>query len=984
MTLTLTNDYKRTLAVIGRFNTDPDTDLLVFDSSDPDTANLSAADVWEVLAPELGQTPGVDLSCAGYSYMGMSLSRPEAGKRDTARPVPLDSMLLEQASSSSKSKGEIGGELFVALLRDLDVVARFAGHRFPKALLEIARRYLNVDARRLKSGGMIGESQIDWLVANPLFADAIVKVLTSYEADVSMAVRELRRALLEGVLGEGESPLRAKDDVERAEMVDKIVECICKLRFKVLASGSEPDDTSWKAIMGIEPRVPRTQQAMSWVQEMSAGGKFGFDIGEIEGVGVGGTLLDYYNAYMRHSANVHRFVRSPILHSYVFLWLMSKYDESHAGSGKDSATMAYRMGIEGAGINRVRGESLEKVLERRSQLFDGLKASYEEMESTLEPDEKEFVRSLGEYRNLLIEAVFSQVFRDPRRFTREELQEMLENLFANAVDVTAGKLGDILDASIEFGAGFKAPYQGLLGVLESEGTEEEKIEEISKLADGEDDEQRKDVLSKVAESLPKESEDKEHFREEALKAFTCQMGHGVDSKFVGECRASRKELESSTQKNRDLYYLASVLGGRTGEVQGRSAEGVLATMGVDAERVELPKASTEIRKKVELNATSVAQGRASVAVPLSDELKAAVGNAEGGVEIDVRMRSSTAADGGKRDKGKSAGKSVGTVTVTSSDQKIVVDEGIVYELADSEDAPTLEWEPKTGSATESDGSKDKGATNATEKVAISDANMKDALGEVERILADGKKRYARAKRMGDRVGELSSYAELREGLRKISAGVASVDLDETVRADVERKLYTLSFGEIVGAAPDNQSFLGKQDISQTLALMMELVKELGNRQNANLAKDERDELTDEALGPREKGGPPPRLNLSCFFKVPDDEAEGVAVLKNAMDYHGRLCESVSEVVQQLQDMNDLRAIADGMPSGSRLVVVNRTLDEYANAVNKDSPKWHFSLGCHPSVVYFPNCADIHLTADTLQQRRGKNAWEVLKDMYLQW
>ena len=187
MTPTLTNDYKRTLAVIGRFNTDPNTDMLVFDSTDSGAANLSAADVWEKLAPELGQTVGGDLSCAGYAYTNMSLSRPVAGKRDTARPVPLDSMLLEQASSSDKSKADIGGELFVALLRDLDVVARFAGHRFPKALLEVARRYLNVDARRLESGNMIGEAQINRLVADPLFADAIVKVLTAYEADVSLA-----------------------------------------------------------------------------------------------------------------------------------------------------------------------------------------------------------------------------------------------------------------------------------------------------------------------------------------------------------------------------------------------------------------------------------------------------------------------------------------------------------------------------------------------------------------------------------------------------------------------------------------------------------------------------------------------------------------------------------------------------------------------------------------------------------------------------
>ena len=127
-------------------------------------------------------------------------------------------------------------------------------------------------------------------------------------------------------------------------MVDAIVGSIRKLRFEVLGSGSEPDDTSWKAKMGIEPQVERTRQAMRWVQDMSAGGGFGFDIGEIEGVSVGGTLLDYYDAYIRHAANVHRFVRSPILHSYVFLWLMSKYGDIHEGSEK--IVRSWRIGWE--------------------------------------------------------------------------------------------------------------------------------------------------------------------------------------------------------------------------------------------------------------------------------------------------------------------------------------------------------------------------------------------------------------------------------------------------------------------------------------------------------------------------------------------------------------------------------------------------------------------------------------------------------------
>ena len=380
-----------------------------------------------------------------------ALSRPVAGERDSARPVPLDSMLLEQASSSGKNQQTIGGELVAALLRDLDVVARFAGYRFPNALLEVARRYLNVDARLESGNHLIGQNQIRRLVANPSYADAMVRVLTAYEADLSLAERELRRALSEGAPGEDKSPLRATGSKERREMVDAIVASLRNLRLEVLGAGSEPDDKSWRKIMGIEPADEATADSMAWVDEMNSVGEYGFEIGTVDGANCGGTLLDYYNLYMEHSANLHRFVRSPILHSHVFLWLMSKYAPILGEDTDAAAEMAYRMGVEGAGVDRIFGESEEKMVERRKGVFVGSDEVIEEIEADVKPEEREFLKKLREYQAILNEAVFSHVFRDARRFTRDELLEMLEILFAEAVDVTSGKLSDILRDAIDFG-----------------------------------------------------------------------------------------------------------------------------------------------------------------------------------------------------------------------------------------------------------------------------------------------------------------------------------------------------------------------------------------------------------------------------------------------------------------------------------------------------------------------------------------------------
>ena len=960
MTPTLTKDYKRTLAVIGRFNTDPATPVLVFDSSDSDheVANLSAADVWEQLKPELGQTEGeVDLSCGGFAYAQIGLSRPVAGEGDSARPVPLDSMLLEQASSSGKNQQTIGGELVAALLRDLDVVARFAGSRFPKALLEVARRYLIVDARPESANLRIGQNQINRLVASPLYADAMVRVLTAYEADLSRAERELRLALSYGAPGESKSPLKAPPGSVEL-MVDAIVASLRKLRLEVLGAGSEPDDKSWRVIVGIDPPDEATADNMAWVNEMTSRGNFGFEIGTVDGVRFGGTLLDYYNLYMEHSANLHRFVRSPILHSHVFLWLMSKYAPILGNDTEAAAEMAYRMGVEGAGGDRIFGESEEKVKERRNGVFRGsddfLKAK--EDEPDLKPEEREFLKKLRDYQAMLNEAVFSHVFRDARRFTREELLEMLEILFAEAVDVTSGKLSDILRDAIDFGKEYQSLYRGLLGILESGTEPAEKVAEIRKLAETDDEEGRKNALTSVAdrldEAMAKAADDGEQLREGGLETFSRQVGHSVTKKFIEDCLDSRTELESSTQANRDLYFLASILGGRMGRVRDQSAESVLAPMSADSERIKRTETEDAVRKQVGLNATSAAKSAASVTLPLSEGLKAAFGGERRGLEIGIRVKPGRVMEE-DADQGMKPVKKVGTVKVSLSEQRIDVDEGIVYELAEG-DAPELEYVVSSalgGDADAAGGGGERGTEG--EEVEISDADMEGALGEVRRILEDGKKRYARTRKVHDRVGELSKYAELREQLRLISASLDAADLDEVVRATVQRRLFALTFGEIIAASPDSESFLGKQDISQTLALMLEIVKELGDRTNKNLADAKPDDESDKALGPREKGGPRPKLNLSRFFRVPNDEEEGREVIQNAMDYHQHLCESVQGVVNQLEDMRDLRAIADGMSSNNRLVIINRTFDEYANEVELRVRDWHFSFGASPIGRLFP-------------------------------
>ena len=224
----------------------------------------------------------------------------------------------------------------------------------------------------------------------------------------------------------------------------------------------------------------------------------------------------------------------------------------------------------------------------------------------------------------------------------------------------------------------------------------------------------------------------------------------------------------------------------------------------------------------------------------------------------------------------------------------------------------------------------------------------DPDGDIRAFIADAAHdRPLSSEDIKEQVKKLPEYGEQRESMRALYCGEEADDLDPLALNDFERAMRAVQFGEFLQAAPDSESRLGVSDVSQTVRLMLDLVRNVGDLANDEQVMPEPDRETTVALGPSgQEGGPKARLNLSIYFQVPDED-KGAAITA-AMVYHERICDSVSQVRDHLADINDLKAIAAALPADAKLVVVNSTVIDHMSDIGNERnflPQYH-----HPSVI----------------------------------
>lgn len=437
MSTLLPKDYTRTLAIVGRFNDDRDPARMIriFDNTDPNLPNLSAADVYDDLQPALGLGAAEQMSLDGtdarakHVYYGRKFAPPGAG--DDAMAITLDSVMVAPEMQSSAHGGQdylqagaaaaLGGRVFVKILKDADRLARFETPNFSRGLLELTRRYLS-------RGPAIGckhisRNTISYLYKYSQFTDAILLVLTAYSGDVPLALRHLRDVV---------------STIENCtiEQGDVLAEQVRVLRDDDLSRGAQSE--TWERILREGGRDT------AWINDLAedTAGKYRFEIGGDTACGPG--LRDAYCLYMEHAESIQRILRSQIIRSHVFLWLLSKH---HADPGQQPEE-AYARGVENVD-DRHWGESADVADERGNSS----KKAAERTLLALAQDKELNDESIRLMQNIAESAIYSPIrgtYRNVSRTTRSHVMAESLSLMTQLTQSLAGPARDVIDAGVKF------------------------------------------------------------------------------------------------------------------------------------------------------------------------------------------------------------------------------------------------------------------------------------------------------------------------------------------------------------------------------------------------------------------------------------------------------------------------------------------------------------------------------------------------------
>jgi hypothetical protein len=452
----------RRLAVVGRFSFEQLPRIYHFTNdltAKPD-GRLSAADLFRMLGPHLRSTRVHTMEIGSYRFQTFGLETPAAaGAAGEELPIPIDSPLFEESASwaydsDTDNDGIIqkkGGELFRRLLEDLDVVTRYSHPNFGRSLLALARAYLGPAVIRATSNQFPLETKLRSLIAErPELEASIVRFLTCYGSDNEIAIETFRRALNDAKTFSG-------------QQVNSLAQALRNLK-QALSSGPLEADPDLKNL--AKEALPwlhdypgadenhRMTGAMIW-EERDGQGQWVNAAGQRE-------FSAYYRCFRRASDNVHRFVRSAPLHSYLFCWLAGKYKAHNRNTRDAAAQVMFDVGIRGQ-KDRIPGESWEDRERNRQIIRD---------EPALAGTEDAFIGDENYKRfRQLNQANIIQALEPDSTFTRDVLRNWLTDLFATLAQLCGGEAGKILGELKSYNGSFVKIYHTIvLAQPKSSGT----------------------------------------------------------------------------------------------------------------------------------------------------------------------------------------------------------------------------------------------------------------------------------------------------------------------------------------------------------------------------------------------------------------------------------------------------------------------------------------------------------------------------------
>jgi hypothetical protein len=562
MTLDELRRSHRRIAIIGKFSWAPGSPAYVFAKpflAAPGTdAALSAAEFYRFLRPHLYATPTGTQTIGRMTFNKYTLAAPaRAVGSESAQPVLSDSPLLDEdnfvtaaaddgGTDRTQKIQEKGSQLFRRLLKNLDVVARFSHPNFTRALLALAGEYLLHTANP-------GEGNAAWvddlwkklLSEHYRVASALVRFLTCYGQDDEVALTRFRALL------KNKEILKqyGLDDERVNRLADALAQLKDLLAHKPLTVSGDP---VW-ADLTTKDNFPWLLRYPDYEDYFVPGAVIRTAEGEAEPA-VGKTeFRAYYREFRRASDEIHRFVRTPALHSYLFCWLASKY-RAHALTGRGAAAdRMYEIAAKQPG--HVPGESYEERERNRQLVEEHFQRQAPPVELAKDENFKIF-RRVNQYEIL-------NVLESSSAFTRKDLQERLKDYFAALTEIAVGEATELAELMQGFNQGHKKFYQRILLVEPAQGaqlTVELFREALLKECDS--SEERQFVEALLKDIAPQAGAGVRGAVKEAfIRAFTRQS----DEKLVSEYQAVAQKTKPKVEQARQRYRMRLALDIEAGE-----------------------------------------------------------------------------------------------------------------------------------------------------------------------------------------------------------------------------------------------------------------------------------------------------------------------------------------------------------------------------------------------------------------------------------
>jgi len=658
--------------------------------------------------------------------------------------------------------------------------------------------------------------------------------------------------------------------------VDQLAEALIKCK-RVMLDGTE-EDVTWK-------KIAQTGQ-FSWLKNYASDPDYGLSHPKI-GKKVGDkNFLAYYNAFMEASDKIHRLVRTQAIHSSIFCWLASKYQKWDLTERVEAGREMFRVGVEAQGEQRIRGESREAYL-RNSELIQKAK---------VEPTLANKVEGDDNYQIFAEKAednIFDALLPD-RAVTRKALRLRAKNIFKKLNQIAGGKAGQILKENDEFNQLFVKYYRTILNT-QNDVEIEEFAERLNKEA-AKDKEVDKfnnfDIRGFIDVVINRAKEEgDENLKIKVKEAFISEFAQKSKNRFAEEYLKNQDQIKKEEQLAQDLYDLRSIQEVTSHEETAGAPVYVMTDLSMpDFEKID-EDIKTIRKKKIQQEAQAAAQTSFTLSVT------GAKPKAFKGIPADT---TGVVTDG--------EGKNIGTYTIQEDNIKLSADEIQVADQFNSTEAQ-INIDGQTYKLQELDIPE------------IMDFPKPDEI-EQTKIIAEAAQ---------------NNYQQLSKSMDTILKKYRDEDSEEP---DFNRAFRSLLLCEYIQAAPQGTTQIGREDLSNILGLMVDIVEHLGEVDNSKILDGVLNE-DPKLLRLLQK------INLSKYY--PAEKGDEISTI---LQYQYELCKKLNNVKNYLQELAEIKNFFEMMQrTDLEIVVLNTTVGEYGD-MEKINDYETFSFNTDsPSVVY---------------------------------